>query len=79
METYPSWSPDGTSLYFSRSEADEMTSFDSIRYDIYRIAFDPVTDRVPLSPGYPLTGNTFYAPSTIMALFPSGTKKLTYV
>jgi Tol biopolymer transport system component len=44
METYPSWSPDGASLYFSRSEADEMTSFDSIRYDIYRIAFDPVTE-----------------------------------
>lgn len=96
METYPSWSPDGTSLYFSRSEADEMTSFDSIRYDIYRIAFDPVTEefgetepvyltwlhnrcRVPLSPGYPRTGNIFYAPSTIMAPFPSGTKKQTSV
>jgi len=43
METYPHWSPDGTALYFSRSDADANTSFDSIRYDIYRIAFDPAT------------------------------------
>ena len=44
METYPSWSPDGNSLYFSRTAADDKTPFDSIRYDIYRIAFDPVTE-----------------------------------
>jgi Tol biopolymer transport system component len=43
METYPNWSPDGYSLYFSRTEADANTPFDSIRYDIYRIAFDPAT------------------------------------
>jgi Tol biopolymer transport system component len=41
METYPGWSPDGRTLYFSRTEADSATSFDSIRYDIYRIGFDP--------------------------------------
>jgi hypothetical protein len=41
METYPCWSPDGSFLYFSRTDADESTPFDSIRYDIYRIAFDP--------------------------------------
>jgi Tol biopolymer transport system component len=41
METYPCWSPDGTSLYFSRSDADANTPFDSIRYDIYRISFQP--------------------------------------
>ncbi|MDF1576125.1 MAG: hypothetical protein P1P86_13135 [Bacteroidales bacterium] len=40
METFPSWSPDGKMLYFSRTEADAATPFDSIRYDIYRIAFD---------------------------------------
>ena len=44
METYPHWSPDGTSLYFSRSDADASSPFDSIRYDIYRIAFDPATE-----------------------------------
>jgi len=41
METYPSWSPDGKVLYFSRTTANETTAFDSIRYDIYRIGFDP--------------------------------------
>lgn len=43
METYPSWSPNGRFLYFSRTDADSSTSFDSIRYDIYRTAFDPAT------------------------------------
>lgn len=41
METFPSWSPDGSYLYFSRSKAQADTPFDSIRYDIYRIAFNP--------------------------------------
>jgi Tol biopolymer transport system component len=43
METYPTWSPDGAWLYFSRADADANTPFDSIRYDIFRIAFDPGT------------------------------------
>ncbi len=43
METYPNWSPDGRSLYFSRTNADANTPFDSIRYDIYRMAFDPAS------------------------------------
>lgn len=42
MESYPSWSPDGKSLCFSRTDADATTSFDSVRYDIFRIAFDPI-------------------------------------
>lgn len=41
METYPNWSPDGRFLYFSRTDADAATAYDSIRYDIYRISFDP--------------------------------------
>ncbi len=41
METYPCWAPDGRSLYFSRADADDKTPFDSIRYDIYRLGFDP--------------------------------------
>ena len=41
METFPCWSPGGEFLYFSRTIADATTPFDSIRYDIYRIAFDP--------------------------------------
>jgi len=42
METYPNWSPDGHFLYFSRTNADALASFDSIRYDIYRISFNPL-------------------------------------
>lgn len=41
METYPSWSPDGKMLYFSRSDAGASTAHDSIEYDIFRMAFDP--------------------------------------
>jgi len=41
METFPSWSPDGKYLYYSRTDAQAETPFDSIRYDIYRIGFDP--------------------------------------
>jgi hypothetical protein len=41
METYPTWSPEGNYLFFSRSDADAQTPFDSIRYDIYRISFNP--------------------------------------
>jgi len=40
METFPCWSPDGKFLYFSRTDADSETPFDSIRYDIYRIEFN---------------------------------------
>lgn len=45
METYPTWSPDGRHLYFSRTEAQADTPFDSIRYDIYRMGFDPGSGR----------------------------------
>ena len=45
METYPNWSPDGQFLYFSRTNAQQDTPFDSIRYDICRMAFDPETAR----------------------------------
>jgi hypothetical protein len=45
METYPAWSPDGSCLYFSRADANEDTPFDSIRYNICRIAFDPGSGR----------------------------------
>lgn len=43
METFPCWSPGGSELYFSRSDASEFTPYDSIRYDIYRMAFDQET------------------------------------
>ncbi len=41
MDTFPSWSPDGTSLYFCRSRAYEKgDSLDRIRYDFCRVQFD---------------------------------------
>ena len=42
METFPNWSPDGKTLYFCRAGAlTKTTSLDSIRYDLYRLDFDP--------------------------------------
>lgn len=42
FETYPAWSPDGKSLYFSRADsAGIYNDFKSIRYMICRVNFDP--------------------------------------
>jgi hypothetical protein len=48
METFPAWSADGRSLYFSSAPAlavyttpDSVVEFDRIRYDLMRIAYDP--------------------------------------
>ncbi len=41
METFPGWSADGKELYFCRGNAFRMgMPLDSIRYDLYRVAFD---------------------------------------
>ncbi|MDH6535231.1 cytochrome C biosynthesis protein [Parabacteroides sp. 52] len=40
METFPTWSPDGKTLYYCRANAIEhTTAMDSIHYDLYRISF----------------------------------------
>lgn len=42
MDTYPEWSPDGRFLYFCRTaQIGETYHYQDIRYDLYRIAFDP--------------------------------------
>ena len=42
MDTYPEWSPDGTSLYFCRAEQiGKDYDYSKIRYDLYRATFDP--------------------------------------
>lgn len=42
METFPSWHPDGKTLYFCRSKAVvKQTPLDSIRYDLFCVSFDP--------------------------------------
>ena len=44
MDTYPEWSPDGRFLYFCRAPlAGEIFEYDSVRYNLYRVPFDPST------------------------------------
>jgi hypothetical protein len=44
LDTYPEWSPDGKYLYFCRApQVGEVFVYDSVRYDLYRVPFDPVT------------------------------------
>ena len=44
FETFPEWSPDGKHLYFCRAKARQMPQeYDSLRYDLVRIAFDAST------------------------------------
>jgi Tol biopolymer transport system component len=46
FETYPEWSPDGDYLYFCSAPAYQTPQqFDSLRYDLIRIAFDVSTGR----------------------------------
>ena len=47
METFPAWSPDGKSLYFSRAQGYRKgMALDSIRYDLCRISFDASTEQL---------------------------------
>ncbi len=44
MDTYPEWSPDGNWLYFCRAPyAGELFDYRQIRYDLFRVSFDPST------------------------------------
>lgn len=44
MDTYPEWSPDGNYLYFCRApQPGNLFVYDSVRYDLYRVRFDPST------------------------------------
>jgi Tol biopolymer transport system component len=43
MEIWPAWSPDGKFLYFcSAPKLDTIIAFEKIKYDLMRIAYDPV-------------------------------------
>ena len=47
LETFPEWSPDGRYLYFCSAQAAPMPEhYDSLRYDLFRIDFDPATGKV---------------------------------
>jgi len=42
MDTYPEWSPDGGYIYFCRaSRTGESFDYKNIRYDLYRMTFNP--------------------------------------
>ncbi len=41
LETFPSWSPDGKSLYFCSAKSVSPKEYTNIRYDLLRIAFNP--------------------------------------
>jgi len=44
FETFPTFSPDGTRMYFCSAEAKPMpASYDEVRYSLCSIAFDPAT------------------------------------
>jgi hypothetical protein len=44
FETFPEWSPDGRFLYFCSAEAKTMPQqYDSLKYDLLRVEFDPET------------------------------------
>lgn len=47
METFPAWSPDGRYLYYCRGNAYKKgLPLDSLRYDLYRIPFNPDTGKL---------------------------------
>lgn len=41
LETFPSWSPDGKSLYFCSAKAVAPKEYQNIRYDLLSISFNP--------------------------------------
>jgi hypothetical protein len=45
FETCPTWSPDGKFLYYCNAKATSLAKFDSIHYDLHRIAFDETNCR----------------------------------
>jgi Tol biopolymer transport system component len=51
LETFPTWSPDGRYLYFTSApvwtdrKKPSPVKYDTVQYDLDRIAYDPATDR----------------------------------
>ncbi|MFV0267633.1 MAG: TolB family protein [Draconibacterium sp.] len=41
LETFPTWAPDGKTLFYCAAKALPPDQYDEIRYDLYRVAFDP--------------------------------------
>ena len=65
METYPTWSPDGKTLYFcSTDTATAYVDYQKLQYKIYSIGFDPETRR------FSRQIDTIYAPKDSSCVFP---------
>ncbi len=45
IETFPTWAPDGETIYFCRAEQAAGAAIDSVRYDLCRVSFDPSTGK----------------------------------
>jgi hypothetical protein len=46
FETFPEWSPDGRYLYFCSAPSTQMpNNYQSLKYDLVRVAFDPETGK----------------------------------
>lgn len=41
LETFPAWSPDGRTLYYSSAPKGTIDHYKTVRYDLLRIAYDP--------------------------------------
>ena len=41
LETFPTWAPDGKTLFYCAAKALPPDEYDEIRYDLYQVAFDP--------------------------------------
>lgn len=45
LETFPTWSPDGRYLYYCSAEALPVSQYDERKYGLFRISFDPETQK----------------------------------
>lgn len=72
METFPTWTPDGKSLYFCRTKGyQENMKPDSIYYDLYRISFDVTTEKLG-NPECVLKASTMYKSVSFPCISPNG-------
>lgn len=45
IETFPTWSPDGKTIYFCRADSAQGRALNQIRYDLCKVDFDAATGR----------------------------------
>ena len=73
LETFPDWSPDGRYLYFCSAPAIQMPDhYDSLRYDLFRIDFDPETGKTGAKIQYAWQPSQFGKSVTFPRISPDG-------